>query len=92
MLEVARQHLKPGGRLYFPVISLSNFHRIMDTAGSVFGSCLEMVGQKFIPFCEEFKRNLPRLEQLRQTGLIDFVAKRSRRLWQLSVYRAWLSA
>jgi len=88
MLEQASDYLNDKGQLYFPVISLSNWRKTLDLARNLFGSTVELVSQKHIPFCEEFKEAMPELERLKELNLIDFVRKRSRYVWDLSIYRA----
>jgi SAM-dependent methyltransferase len=88
MLEQAPDHLRPGGRLFFPVLSLANRAKMLETARAVFKEAVECVAQKWIPFCDEFKDHLPALEAMRAEGIVDFTSKRSRHLWQLEIYRA----
>ena len=88
MLEQAADHLNPGGTLYFPVLSLADRDKMLATARFVFPEAVECVAEKWIPFCEEFKANLPALEAMQAEGLIDFTSKRSRHLWRLEIYRA----
>lgn len=85
MLEEVGDFLRPGGRLYFPVISLSRSEAILSKASEVFGSHLEVLADTMIPFCPEFYEHLALLEDLQRLHLIDFTSKRSRRLWNLKI-------
>ncbi len=86
MLEQAREHLTENGRLYFPVISLSAWKKSLAKAHDIFGNGVELISEKLIPFCDEFKQALPALEKLKHRGLIDYEPKRSRYLWWLRIY------
>ena len=87
MLEEVREFLKPGGKLYFPLISLSRSEKILSKAAEVFGSHLEVLADTMIPFCPEFYEHLPLLEDLQRLGIIWFTSKRSRRLWNLKILK-----
>lgn len=86
MLEAVIDHLKPGGRLYLPVSSLSSLPKIIEKARERFRSNLELVVDRMIPFSPELYRYRDRLERLREEGIIDFSAKNSRCLWNLKVF------
>ncbi len=90
MLTSARSHLSSQGQLYFPVLSLSNRKRIVDTARGAFGDQLHRVAERQIPFSPELKANADQLEHLRDEGLIQFDQVRSRMFWTLEIYRASL--
>ncbi|MEM7391928.1 MAG: hypothetical protein AAF492_06225 [Verrucomicrobiota bacterium] len=88
MLHGAQEHLNEDGRLYFPVLSLSDADKILQQARNTYGRSLEMIAEKWIPFCKEFKDSLSFLEELKNKGIIDYITKRSRQLWHLQIYRA----
>lgn len=92
MLREAPRHMRPDGVLYFPLISLSNANRLMACAKEVFGNGLQEVFDRMIPFCRELQNELGRLEALRRQGLIDFVARGRRHLWNLKICKATLPA
>jgi len=88
MLRQSPQHLRAGGQLFFPVLSLSNGAKIVAAAREIYGDRLELVASRLIPFNQELKDNLGTLERLRDEGLITFEQVRSRLCWSLEVYRA----
>jgi hypothetical protein len=88
MLADARRYLNRQGRLYFPLISLSDSRKILDRAAEIFGSGLHAISERMVPFCDEFKKTMTQLEELRDKGMVDFVRKRSRHLWRLQIYCA----
>ena len=91
MLAQARDHLTENGQLYFPLITLSDWRKSLDKAREVFGSTVEQVGEKLIPFCDEFKATMPRMEELKAMHLVDYTQRRSRYLWSLWIYQASMS-
>ena len=85
MLSEVQKYLKPGGKLYFPVLSLSRSLKILSKAEEVFGGNLEVLVDKMIPFCPKFYERLPLLEALQRLNVINFTTRNSRRLWNLKV-------
>ena len=88
VLLEAKAYLKPRGYLLFPVLSLSRRSRILEVARLVYGDRLTLVTSKRIPFNPELKKNIRRLEVLRDAGLIEFDQVRSRPFWTLEIYKA----
>lgn len=86
MLQDVGQFLKPGGRLYLPVSSLSSHRKIVSRAEELFGRNLRLIVDKMIPFCPELYQEIGVLERLRGQGIIDFITKKSRCLWNLKVF------
>lgn len=87
MLQEAPKYLHQGGCLLFPTISLARTEKILAVAREVFGDKLYQVAGKCIPFCEELLRNIDVLIRLKEEGIITFIQKRSRYLWELAIYR-----
>jgi methylase of polypeptide subunit release factors len=90
MLLQAPHHLKPGGVLYFPTGTISNVQRTLDAAKQAFGGKVELVDEMDVPFPEELSKNIDAMQRLKDEGIVDFVTKRSRYLWQLQLYKAWI--
>jgi methylase of polypeptide subunit release factors len=88
VLKGSKEHLKSNGSLLFPVISLSNAKKIIAVAKEEYGDNVYEVASKTIPFSKELYRHIDLLEQLKERGIIDFVQRGSRFLWNLSIYRA----
>jgi len=86
MLDAVMDHLKPCGKLFLPISSLSCLPRIVKKARDQFGSHLELLVDRMIPFSPELYTHRERLERLREEGLIDFIPKNSRCLWNLKVF------
>ena len=86
MLDEVKEYLKPGGKLYLPVASLSCLPRIVQRARKLFGSNLELIVDRMIPFSPELYGSREKLERLRKEGIIDFSQKNSRCLWNLKVF------
>ncbi|MCC6580342.1 MAG: tRNA (adenine(22)-N(1))-methyltransferase TrmK [Phycisphaeraceae bacterium] len=87
VLEEGPTHLMPNGVMYFATSSLSNTPKIIGHAKKLFGEKLEALGATRFPFCKEMSDALDELVRLKDAGLIDYEAKRSRFLWTLEVFR-----
>ncbi len=83
-------HLRPSGTLYFATGTISNVKRTLDAARDTFGDNVELVEQVEVPFHPNFNDNMAAMTRMRDEGLIDFTVRRSRHLWTLQIYRAWL--
>ncbi|HBQ37454.1 MAG TPA: hypothetical protein DD714_00320 [Candidatus Omnitrophica bacterium] len=87
MLEQAPAHLKSGGTLIFPVLSLSNEVRILETAHRVFAD-LTLLAERtwFLP--EELAQRTDILDPLQAAGFIQLEYKFGAWLWRTRLYRA----
>ena len=90
LIDELAKHLRPGGTLYFATGTISYVERTLDAARETFGDNVELVEQVEVPFCPEFNDNMDAMTRMRDEGLIDFTVRRSRHLWSLQIYRAWL--
>lgn len=88
MLQLSPSFLNSGGYLLFPIISLSRSEKILSVAMEVYGDRLHQITNKSIPFCNELLVNIELLERLKNAGIINFIQKRSRYLWNLAIYKA----
>ena len=88
MVRESVDYLRPGGYLLFPVLSLSTAANLLETAARTYGSRLQKVASKLVPFNVELKRHLEALKRLQRSGIVDFVQIRSRYFWTLDIYRA----
>jgi methylase of polypeptide subunit release factors len=87
MFQNVKNHLNPGGVLYFATSSLSNVQRILDAANEYLGQKIEELGAFRIPFSKELTDVIDELTKLCEQGAVSFESKRSRYLWTLSVFR-----
>ena len=90
LLLAAPAYLRPGGSLYFATGSISNVRRTLDAAHEAFGERVELMEELSVPFVREFNDNLEAMTRMQSEGIVDFVVRRSRRLWSLQIYRTWL--
>jgi len=88
MLTESRSHLRNGGYLVFPVLSLSASEKIVAAARDIYGQKLQLLSSRKIPFNKQLQDNIDRLFELRDLNMIDFEQNRSRYLWTLDIYRA----
>ena len=86
VVENAPRYLRPGGRLVFPVLSLSRAARIETAAQRAFGDGLTKVAEKSIPFPPDLAKDRAWLEAQQKQGLIDYTVRGSRLCWRLTIY------
>ena len=87
IIRSAPQYLNDGGRLFFPVLSLSNVDKLLQEARNCFGS-VERVGRQDWPLPIELKAHLPLLRKLSAEGSIKMVEKFGMVLCYTEVYCA----
>ena len=87
MLRESPDYLNDNGYLLFPLISLARSEKILAVAREVYGDKVNQVVSKMIPFCKELQNNMKLLFQMENDGIIHFIKKRSRYLWNLAIYR-----
>jgi precorrin-6B methylase 2 len=83
----APEYLNSKGKLFFPVISLSNSEKIMTTANSIF-SKVTHIGHKDWKLPDEMKIHMEILSDLRSKGFINYEEKYGWLLWSTDVYMA----
>lgn len=86
VIRSAPNYLRSGGKLIFPILSLSRASLIEAIASATFGSSLFKVAEKLIPFHPALYQHRTRLEELKEQGVIDFTSRGSRLCWSLTVY------
>ena len=87
MLRKSPDYLSTSGCLFFPVISLANADRMLAVAHEVYGSDIQRIACKFIPFNKELQANMAILTRLKNEGIVNFTQKRGRFLWNLAIYK-----
>lgn len=87
VIEQAPRYLNPGGRLVFPVLSLSNRKKILDTAGKTFRH-VELLVRKEWPLPKAMAPYSKELRELAAEGLIEVAEKFGMLLWSTEVYVA----
>tara|TARA_S200000501_G_C20793238_1_gene730509 strand:+ start:612 stop:1316 length:705 start_codon:yes stop_codon:yes gene_type:complete len=88
VLKNAPSYLKESGRLFFPVISLSNVALILKAAKNYFDN-VELVLKKDWPLPEAMQSERNKLEKLKLNGYIDFQEKFGLLVASTSVYIAY---
>ena len=90
VIAAAPQHLNPGGRLIFPVLSLSCERRILEIARAVFEEVSLVTEQSwFLP--EELQQRFDVLQPLLDAGVITLEHKFGAWLWSTKIYQASLA-
>ncbi len=87
VLAEAPDHLSPGGRLVFPVLTLSDERRILDEARRRFCS-VELLEEEWYPLGEELRAQLELVTELANEGVVRIEKRGSRWWWATRVYAA----
>jgi len=87
ILDQAPDFLSPGGRLVFPVLTLSREQLVAERARSRFAA-VEQVEEQWYPLNEQLLEHLPLLEQMAMAGNARVEKRGSRWCWATKVYVA----
>jgi precorrin-6B methylase 2 len=83
------EHLNAGGKFFFPILSLSNTEKIIETANTIF-TTVTKVAHKEWRLPDEMKDHMDTLVDLKSKGLINFEERYGWLLWSTDVYVAEL--
>jgi len=87
ILDQTPAHLSPGGRLWFPVLTLSREESILARARARFASVTQ-VEEQWYPLTEALLSRFPLLEELAAEGSIHLEQRGSRWCWATRIYLA----
>ncbi len=87
VLNQSRNFLNRNGKIFFPVISLSNTKKIIEIAKNNFKEIKKISNNKwFLP--EDFNKNFEILEKLKKEGCIDYCQKFGQLICWTDIYSA----
>jgi methylase of polypeptide subunit release factors len=87
ILDRAPDHLSPGGRFVFPVLTLSREDRILDRARDRF-AIVTQIEEQWYPFSEGLAAHFPLIEELAREGNVRVEKRGSRWCWATKIYLA----
>ncbi len=87
VIRQAPQHLAPGGRLFFPIISLSNGERILESANRAFRS-VKKIAHKDWPLPAEMKPHADLIKAMNAEGRVKITQKFGMIIFHTDVYVA----
>ncbi len=87
ILDHAADHLETGGRLIFPVLTLSRDGVILERARARFHT-VRLLEQQWYPLSETLAGHLPLIESLQAEGWIRLERHGSRWCWATMIYEA----
>lgn len=87
VLDGAPEHLASGGRLVFPVLTLSREDRILDRARARFAT-VTLMEEQWYPFSDALTEQVALVERLAAEGTIRVEKRGSRWCWATKIYRA----
>lgn len=86
MLEATPDYLLPGGRLYLPTGSIQDERKILGAAGRIFGEGrMRKLTERLFPLPTKISDSAV-VRRLMDSGVIRFIKKGSRLLWELRVW------
>lgn len=85
VLEQASKYLNKNGKLFFPIVSLSNVNKILDTAKSLFK--IKLLKHTDFPLPKEMYKDIDLLRELKKEG-IQFEEKFGMVIFFTDVYMA----
>ena len=88
VLEQAPDFLAPGGRLVFPVLTLSREASVLDRARARF-AVVEQVEEQWYPLGEELLAHFPEIETLAGAGSVRLEKRGSRWCWATRIFVAY---
>jgi SAM-dependent methyltransferase len=86
MLEASPDHLLPGGRLYLPTGSIQDEGRILSAARRIFGEGrMRKLTERIFPLPTKISDSAV-VRRLMDSGVVRFIKKGSRLVWELRVW------
>ncbi len=71
MLENSKKHLNKDGRLFFPVISLSDVHGLLNRAKDIFNN-VELLCKEDWPLPQDMYQHIDLLESMKEDNGVQF--------------------
>jgi SAM-dependent methyltransferase len=87
VLDQAPDFLAPGGRLIFPLLTLSREEPVLERARARFAD-VEQVEEQWYPFCPELVEHFAEVEALAAEGTIRTEKRGSRWCWATRIFSA----
>jgi hypothetical protein len=80
--------LNSTGKLFFPVLSLSNVNKIVKYAQKEFDNVVKLSRKEWV-MPEELTSHLDELKKLKKENIIDYNEKFGMLVWYTDIYVAW---
>jgi hypothetical protein len=80
--------LNNNGKLFFPVLSLSNVNKIVNYAQKEFDNVVKLSRKEWV-MPEELTGHVDKLRELKGKNIIDYDDKFGMFVWYTDIYVAW---
>ena len=87
ILSQAKDYLLPGGKLFFPVVTLSDHRKILEKAKEQFRS-VELLKEQWYPVAGELLARYDLVQEFAREGIVELRQRGSRLWWATRVYLA----
>ena len=88
VINKSKLHLNSTGKLFFPVLSLSNVNKIVNYAQKEFDNVVKLSRKEWV-MPEELTSHLDELKKLKKENIIDYNEKFGMLVWYTDIYVAW---
>jgi len=88
VINKSKLHLNSTGKLFFPVLSLSNVNKIVNYAQKEFDNVIKLSRKEWV-MPEELTSHLDELKKLKKENIIDYNEKFGMLVWYTDIYVAW---
>jgi cyclopropane fatty-acyl-phospholipid synthase-like methyltransferase len=88
VINKSKMHLNDDGKLFFPVLSLSNVNKIVGYAQKEFDNVVKLSRREWI-MPKELTSHPEELKKLKNKNIIDYKEKFGMLIWYTDIYVAW---
>lgn len=89
MLRAARDHLRPGGRLYLPTGSIQDENAVLRAARAIFEDRMRQMRERVFPLPSKVADSAV-VRRLAESGVVNLLRRGSRMVWSLRVWECRL--
>ena len=88
VINKSKLYLNSNGKLFFPVLSLSNVNKIVNCAQNEFDNVVRLSRKEWV-MPKELASHLEELKELKNKSIIDYNEKFGMLIWYTDIYVEW---